>query len=485
MKSNLLFLFLLLTNILSAQIFIEDSQFSASEGVEFSSVAFADVDSDNDQDVLVTGLNNSGNKSSRLYINDGNGNFTEMSGTPFEGVDDSSIAFSDVDGDNDQDVLITGENLSGDKSSKLYINDGDGNFTEVIGTPFEGISNGSVAFTDVDGDNDQDVLLTGSAGLFSLHSRLYINDGNGVFTEMLGTPFEPISNGSVAFADVDGDNDQDVLLTGGTAFGGRISQLYLNDGMGNFSEMAGSPFDDIQFSSVAFADVDGDNDQDVLLTGRLGGGSSQISKLYTNDGAGNFSEVMGTSFVGVSESSIAFADVDGDNNQDVLLTGINSMFTSISKLYINDGDGNFNELFGTPFESVGAGSVAFADVDGDNDQDVIITGLNTDSFGRTLKLYLNDGISSTGDLIFHLDFLLYPNPAKVNQLNIHYDSPDNGFLNLRIFDLKGVLLSQQKVFTASGQQIFTLDITSLSTGTYFVQIADGQRNGTANFMVSR
>jgi hypothetical protein len=34
--------------------------------------------------------------------------FTEMTGTPFEGVAESSIAFADVDGDNDQDVLISG-----------------------------------------------------------------------------------------------------------------------------------------------------------------------------------------------------------------------------------------------------------------------------------------------------------------------------------------------------------------------------------------
>jgi hypothetical protein len=95
------------------------------------------------------------------------GSFSEVTGTPFEGVARSSIAFADVDGDNDQDVLITGSNNSDAFISKLYTNDGMGNFSEMTGTPFEGVDRSSIAFADVDGDNDQDVLITGQ-GLLSL-----------------------------------------------------------------------------------------------------------------------------------------------------------------------------------------------------------------------------------------------------------------------------------------------------------------------------
>lgn len=34
-------------------------------------------------------------------------------------------------------------------------------FTEIIGTPFDWVEYSSIAFTDVDGDNDQDLLITG------------------------------------------------------------------------------------------------------------------------------------------------------------------------------------------------------------------------------------------------------------------------------------------------------------------------------------
>jgi hypothetical protein len=74
-----------------------------------------------------------------------------------KGVIDS--AFSDIDGDGDQDVLITGQTSSNQAISKLYANDGIGVFTEVTSTPFEGVYNSSMAFSDIDGDGDQDVLI--------------------------------------------------------------------------------------------------------------------------------------------------------------------------------------------------------------------------------------------------------------------------------------------------------------------------------------
>ena len=78
------------------------------DGVFYSSIAFADIDNDNDQDVLITGYIDWGQPNTKLYTNDGSGNFAEVTGTPFDGVRDGSIAFADIDNDNDQDLLITG-----------------------------------------------------------------------------------------------------------------------------------------------------------------------------------------------------------------------------------------------------------------------------------------------------------------------------------------------------------------------------------------
>ncbi len=60
--------------------------------------------------------------------------FTQIIPTPFTGVVYSAMAFSDVDGDGDSDVLVTGSDISLDPKTKLYTNNGSGIFTQVTGT---------------------------------------------------------------------------------------------------------------------------------------------------------------------------------------------------------------------------------------------------------------------------------------------------------------------------------------------------------------
>lgn len=484
MNFKLLFLCLFLTQIISAQTFTEVTVGAEFEGVDSGSIAFADVDGDNDVDVLITGRGVFffNEIVAKLYLNDGQGNFTELSGTPFEGVFLSSIAFSDVDGDNDSDVLITGQTSSFSSITKLYINDGQGNFSEMMGTPFEAVRRSSIAFSDVDGDNDSDVLITGGGQLGRI-AKLYTNDGLGNFMEVTGTPFEGVENSSIAFSDVDGDNDQDVLITGtNDAFSAtRITKLYTNDGQGNFIEVVGTPFVDVEAGSIAFADVDGDSDSDVLITGAISF-NERISKLYTNDGLGNFTEMPETPFDDVGLSSITFADVDGDNDPDVLITGINNASDRIAKLYTNDGQGNFIEITDTPFEGVDNSSIAFADVDSDNDPDVLITGQTTLA---TSKLYTNDFLSSADELTPGFNFALtpYPNPTAVNILKVGFNAIENGVVNVKVYDLNGMLLSQQKEFTEVGPQDILVDVGGLSAGSYFIQLNDGNRIEVAKFVV--
>jgi hypothetical protein len=364
------------------------------DGVSDGSIAFADVDGDNDLDVLITGNISNSQMISKLYLNLGNGQYEEASGTPYDDVRQSSIAFSDVDGNGTLDIMITGTNSSGQFISKLYTNDGLGNFSEVIGTPFQGVSSGSIAFADVDGNGTQDVLITGWDSGFQPISKLYTNNGAGNFTEISGTPFENVNFSSIAFSDIDGNGTQDVLITGrnGSSFQ-PISKLYVNDGAGNFTEVSGTPFDDVRNSSIAFSDVDGNGTQDVLITG-LNSSNQPISKLYTNDGTGIFTEVSGTPFVGAYNGSLAFSDVDGNGTQDVIITGLVASNQNATKFYTNDGVGNFTEVAGTPFDDVNNSSIAFADVDGDNTQDVLITGSSTSNSNRVSKLYINDGIGN-------------------------------------------------------------------------------------------
>ncbi|MBC8310715.1 MAG: VCBS repeat-containing protein [Candidatus Marinimicrobia bacterium] len=99
---------------------------------------------------------------------------------------------------------------------------------------------------------------------------------------------------------------------------------------------------DSRQGSCAMADIDNDGDFDLIITGADGQLSNRKTTLYTNDGEGNFTEVIGTGLSNWSEAGkIAFADVDGDADQDLLITGRDGSPNYYANFYLNDGSGNF------------------------------------------------------------------------------------------------------------------------------------------------
>jgi hypothetical protein len=161
--------------------------------------------------------------------------------------------------------------------SKLYKNTGNG-FTEDTTVSLPGVSYGSVTWADYNGDGKQDFLLTGSTGFGGWIVKLYKNTGNG-FTEDITVSLPSVSFGSVDWADYNSDGKQDLLLTGSTG-SGLISKLYKNTGNG-FTEDTTVSLPGVDDGSVTWADYNGDGKQDLLLTG-----VTYISKLYKNTGNG-------------------------------------------------------------------------------------------------------------------------------------------------------------------------------------------------------
>ena len=349
----------------------------------------------------------------------------------FPGIKSGSFSLADIDNDNDLDIIIAGSGNTSD-ILKLYKNDGAGIFTEVLDTPFEGwIVQGSTTFLDI--DNDSDLLITGLDSSYSGVSKLYTNDGTGIFTEVLDTPFEGVEQSSVSVSDIDNDGDQDLIITGRANDLTAISKLYTNDGTGIFIEVPDTPFQAVVQGSTAFSDIDNDGDQDLMITGHYGG-FNVISRLYTNDGSGIFTEVPNTPFESVS-SEISFSDIDNDGDQDVLITS-GSGGVRKTKLYINDGSGVFTEVLDMPFDGVVSASISFLD----GDQDVMISG-NNNSQERVTKLYKNVSVGlEVSSVSLSSSLEVYPNPTQDSFLiksSLEID-------HISILDFTGKVVLEQK-----------------------------------------
>ncbi|MEO0790235.1 MAG: VCBS repeat-containing protein, partial [Bacteroidota bacterium] len=204
-------------------------------GVSKSSIAFSDIDCDGDEDLVVCGTDGSGKEITKLYTNDGLGNFTEKENSNLIGLKDGSVAFSNIDGDGDEDLLICGFDASYKAITKLYTNDGEGNFTERITQSsvddqlrLKGTMEGALAMADVNGDQHPDLFVMGTDNNYARTSNLYLNDGKGQFTLSKDYEVSGMNGGSAAFADVDSDGDQDLLTTGFDDSYEPYTLLYLN-----------------------------------------------------------------------------------------------------------------------------------------------------------------------------------------------------------------------------------------------------------------
>jgi hypothetical protein len=134
-----------------------------------------------------------------LSSNAQNIEFTKADPQPnFYEVYGGSFASGDIDGDGDNDLLIAGQTPS--KRTGLYINDGNGNFTELANPSLPQFQNNGVDVADVDvdvadtdNDGDLDILLSGDGDNFMAQTAIYINDGSGQFSELTTTNLQHTS----------------------------------------------------------------------------------------------------------------------------------------------------------------------------------------------------------------------------------------------------------------------------------------------------
>lgn len=266
------------------------------ESVAGSKVALGDLNNDDLLDVVLIGFTGS-EAETNVYLNAGNATFTEVS-TIFEDVFLGDIAIFDADNDTDNDVLITGSGNSNNRVSELYLNNGDGTFIESSNSLTGSISS-SVAVADIDSDNDLDIIISGLSlvnGLQEPTTTLYLNNGMGEYTASTQS-FINVGRGNVVFEDIDNDQDLDIFISGVDEDDAIIYSFYLNDGLGIYAPFVDSNILAVREGSLDFADVNGDGTQDIAITGKSSE-DIESSRLYINQ------EMLGVTNVESSALSV-------------------------------------------------------------------------------------------------------------------------------------------------------------------------------------
>jgi len=233
--------------------------------------SFGDIDNDGDLDVLICHRDViTFNQYNYLYRND-SGTFTDITvsaGLNLSNQLSLTTSFFDYDNDGYQDIYIANDKYT--KINRLYKNDGDGTFTDVSITSGAGIAIDAMSTTIGDYNNDGwfDIYVTNTtAGNYFLK-----NNGNGTFTNVAsdtGTEFFSIAWGAV-FLDADNDTDLDLYVSGmldGSNPARLPSAFYENQGDNTYLIPSGIGFAndvDISFSN-AIGDIDNDGLPDIIV----------------------------------------------------------------------------------------------------------------------------------------------------------------------------------------------------------------------------
>jgi hypothetical protein len=303
---------------------------------QVKSVCWVDINNDYAPDIAF----NVSNGSFKLFLNDGNFEFTDISVS--SGIDQTlsqgyGQSWGDYNNDGYLDLFISNYQTTNEfplRSNYLYRNNGDNTFTNV--TDLAGISNAiettflSVWF---------DVNLDGYSDLYILNDRnsypnyLYLNNTDGTFTDIsessgLREFFEPMS-GTVG--DYNHDGLLDVYVTDALS-----NRLYRNNGDLTFTNVA-AEFN-LQMNKAcwgaSWVDVDNNAWEDLIVATASPLLNYSDLWLFSNS-QGNF-DVNQTGAIPINfdqSFAIATGDIDDNGSQDILC---HSLSPTGTKIYSNN-----------------------------------------------------------------------------------------------------------------------------------------------------
>ncbi|MEM9541387.1 MAG: trypsin-like serine protease [Cyanobacteria bacterium P01_E01_bin.42] len=294
----------------------------------FSKPALVDIDGDGDLDAFI----GDGGGNLKLFRNTGTRTkpiFTDPQINPFDVVvSDSAPTFVDIDGDGDFDAFV------GDRNGNVlfYENQGtptNSDFFVSRLNPFNWNNVGTYAtptFADINGDGDFDAFVGTAAGdIYFLENTGTTNNPNFAQPVLNAFGLQNIGGFSTpSLVDLDGDGDFDLMA------GRNATEFIYFDNIGtatapDFVPVVGAanPFNGLgtaTFGSLAFGDIDGDDDPDAFL-GNAGGTIEYLFNFGTDaDGdevADQMESVAGDrNGDGIADSNqasvVSFATFNGD-----------------------------------------------------------------------------------------------------------------------------------------------------------------------------
>ncbi|NNE29217.1 MAG: T9SS type A sorting domain-containing protein [Saprospiraceae bacterium] len=253
-----------------------------------------------------------------------------------------SMAVGDVDNNGYNDIMCGGRY----DDIKIYLADDLGqSYSEII-LPGETMFAQASNLADINNDGYLDVFVCHDDAESRIWGNdtqggfVQAND----WIDMVTVPESDNSGnyGSV-WTDFDQDGDLDLYIAkcrqgvSDPTDPRRINALFVNDGQGNFTEEAASRGLAIgrQSWTADFGDVDNDGDFDCFVTNH-----SAQSQILINDGTGNFTDQSDAAGIGFLDFALQglLRDFDNDGWLDIIVSGGDQYY------YHNNGDGTFTEV---------------------------------------------------------------------------------------------------------------------------------------------
>lgn len=434
--SNFSYLFLIISITANAQTF-GPQQIVSTQGNGPEAVFVADLDGD-----LLVDVMSANRLDSNLlwYKNLGDGTFGigQLIANVNQPLD---IFAADIDGDEDNDIL----SLSGPDNTLVWYENLEGlGFGSQLIIAVDAFLTTTIIAADIDGDDDMDVISgTDGTGLIWYENL----DGLGNFgTKTIIAPLPACR--SVFAGDIDGDLDLDlVAVTSGSE---NLFWFENLDGQGNFSSQKLVSLTTTFVNSVYCKDLDGDNDLDIITAIP----ANDIVAWHENlDGLGNFGEEQIISLDADFARDVFAADLDNDNDNDILSASAED--DKVAWYENLDGLGNFGPQQILTTDADSCRSVYAADIDNDGDIDVFSASLLDDK----VAWYENLTILNT-DSFSILGFKVYPNPTT-QVLTIESATP---LSKVNIYNILGAKLMEVV------QNVNEISTVNLPSGLLLVEI---------------